>query len=85
MQRAHQDPATYAGDERRVLDRSQPAAALTVFQDERATYWVRAGATEELAHDAADQRRLIALHNLICGHSTAQECAETLRDDWRES
>lgn len=63
-------PTTYSGPERRELDRSQPAAKVTVHMEGRAVHWVRAGSTEIPARDAAEQRHLIALHNILNHHST---------------
>lgn len=67
--------------ERRALNRRRPASELTVREPGRTTYWVRAGRSEVLAEDAADQARIIALHNIINGHSTREECARRLREE----
>ncbi len=67
--------------DRRVLDRDQPARALTVTDDGGPTYWVIAGRGEELTESHEAQKNLIALHNLLYGHSTKDEVALILRDD----
>jgi hypothetical protein len=57
--------------EQRDLDRAHPARALTVSQPSGRVFWVQAGQTEKLAHDAADQRRIAMLHNLLRHESGA--------------
>lgn len=63
-------------DRRNPLDRNHPAFLRTEYADGATYHWVKAGDTETLAQNAADQRMIAALHNV----GRVRDLAESLGD-----